>query len=222
MTTAASALPATVATLPSGNPAPSSPTGPNQTLTEDDFLRLLTAQLQHQDPLNPLSGAEFAAELAQFSTANGIHDLENTLTGMSAQSAVGLIGHNVAISGNALQLGQNGGATGAFTLSAAAKSVSVTVTDATGKAVANLNLGPMAAGSQTFSWDGTGGGGTRLPPGSYGFAINAVGSNGAAVTASPYAVVAVQGVSLGGQNGPMLDLGAGLAPVPLSAVQQVF
>ncbi len=169
-----------------------------------------------------MSGAEFAAELAQFSTANGIHDLENTLTGMSAQSAVGLIGHNVAISGNALQLGQNGGATGAFTLSAAAKSVSVTVTDATGKAVANLNLGPMAAGSQTFSWDGTGGGGTRLPPGSYGFAINAVGSNGAAVTASPYAVVAVQGVSLGGQNGPMLDLGAGLAPVPLSAVQQVF
>ena len=52
--------------------------------------------------------------------------------------------------------------------------------------------------------------------------MTATGANGAAVTATPYAVVPVTGVGLGGQSGPMLDVGGGLAPVPLSAVQQVF
>src|ERR1700752_5105839 len=110
MTSVPSALPA--AALPSGTQPTNSSAVPSQTLTEDDFLRLLTAQLQHQDPLNPMTGAQFAAELAQFSTASGIHDLEKTMSGLSAQSAVGLIGHSVAIGGNALQLGQSGGATG--------------------------------------------------------------------------------------------------------------
>lgn len=220
MTSAASALPATAPALPSSTP-PSPATGSNQTLNEDDFLRLMTAQLQHQDPLNPMTGAQFAAELAQFSTANGIRNLEKTMTSLSAQSAVGLIGRSIAIGGNTLQLGQNGGATGAFTLSAAAKSVSVAITDGAGNTVANLSLGPMTAGSQTFSWTGAGGSG-RLPAGSYGFNINAVAANGGAVPASAYAVASVKSVSLGGPNGPMLDLGAGRAPVPLNAVQQVF
>jgi flagellar basal-body rod modification protein FlgD len=211
-----------VSTTPAAGQTARSGTAPNQTLTEDDFLRLLTAQLEHQDPLNPLTGAQFAAELAQFSTANGIRDLEQTMTGLSAQSAVGLIGHTVAVSGNTLQLGPSGGASGAFTLPAAARSVSVTITDATGKTVATLNLGAMAAGTQSFSWNGSGDGGTRLPSGTYGFSVAALGANGASVGANPLSMVAVQGVTLGGANGPSLQIAGGPAPVPLSAVQQVY
>jgi flagellar basal-body rod modification protein FlgD len=166
-----------------------------------------------------MTGDQFAAELAEFSTASGIQDLQTTLTG---QEAIGLVGHNVAVSGNTLVLAQGGTATGAFNLSTSANNVVVGITDATGKAVASINLGAMAAGTQTFSWNGTGTNGATLPPGTYSFQVSAVGANGAAVPATTLAVVPVTGVALGGQDGPQLDLGAGLAPVPVTAVQQVF
>jgi len=223
MITAASAMPATVTVLPSGTQLPtnsSGVSGTGQTLNESDFLQLLTAQLEHQDPLDPLTGSEFASELAQFSTATGVQNLE---TSESGQAAVGLVGHNVAVSGNSLVLGQSGGTTtGSFNLSAAAQNVAVTITNTAGQPVANLSLGAMAAGNQSFSWNGAGSNGSTLPPGTYSFSVSAVGNTGAAVSATPYALVPVTGVALGGQNGPMLDLGGGLAPVPVSAVQQVF
>jgi flagellar basal-body rod modification protein FlgD len=222
MTSAASAMPATVTSLPAGTQLPTSATGTSgvgQTLTENDFFQLLTAQLEHQDPLNPMTGDQFAAELAQFSTASGVQNLQTALTG---QEAVSLVGHNVAISGNTLVLGQSGSATGAFNLSSAANNVAVSITDSTGKTVASLNLGAMAAGSQTFSWNGTGANGAKLGAGTYSYSVSATGANGSGVSATPYAVAPVTGVALGGQNGPMLDLGGGLAPVAVSAVEQVF
>ena len=223
MITAASTMPATVTVLPSGTQLPTSTTsgvsGSNQTLTENNFFQLLTAQLENQDPLDPMTDDQFAAELAEFSTANGVQNLQTSITG---QQAVGLIGQNVAVSGNTLVLGQSGTATGAFNLSNPASQVGVTITDATGKTVANLNLGAMAAGPQTFTWNGSGTGGGTLASGNYRFSVNSIGSNGAGVSATTYSVVPVTGVALGGQSGPVLDLGGGLTPVPLSAVQQVL
>jgi flagellar basal-body rod modification protein FlgD len=222
MTSAASAMPATVTGLPTGTQLPTNAnglSGTGQTLNEANFFQLLTAQLEHQDPLNPMSGDQFAAELAQFSTASGVQNLQ---TYVSGQEAVGLVGHNVAVAGNTLVLGQSGTAAGAFNLSAAAKNVTVAVTDATGKTVASLNLGAMPAGTQTFSWNGAGANGSTLASGNYGFSVKVAGASGAAVSATPYAVVPVTGVGLGGQSGPVLDVGGGLTSVPLSAVQQVF
>jgi flagellar basal-body rod modification protein FlgD len=221
MISAASAMPATVTTLPAGTQLPTGASGVsgNQPLTENNFFQLLTAQLEHQDPLDPMTDNQFAAELAQFSTANGVQNLD---TSFSGQQAVALVGHNVAVSGNALVLGQQGSATGAFNLAAAANNVTVTVADSTGKAVATLNLGAMPAGLQNFSWNGKGADGSTESPGTYRFSVSAVGATGGSVAALPYAVVPVTAVALGGQSGPMLDLGGGLAPVALSAVQQVF
>src|SRR5580704_18098799 len=86
VTAAASVMPATVVTLPPGDQLPSASTssatsssattsGSNSTLTEGDFLTLLTTQLENQDPLNPQSPSDLAAELAQFSTASGVQTL---------------------------------------------------------------------------------------------------------------------------------------------------
>jgi flagellar basal-body rod modification protein FlgD len=199
--------------------ASTSSTAAGQTLTQNDFLQLLTAQLEHQDPLNPMTGDQFATELAQFSTATGIQSLQ---TSLGTQSAVALVGHSVAVNGNSVILGQSGSATGAFNLSAAASNVTVTIADAAGNPVSSLNLGPMTAGSQTFSWTGAGTSGSRLTSGAYNFSVKATGAGGSSVSVTPYAVVPVTGVALGGQNGPMLDLGGGLAPVAASSVQQVF
>jgi flagellar basal-body rod modification protein FlgD len=221
MISAESAMPETLTELPVGSQLPTNASGlsGNQVLNESNFLQLLTAQLEHQDPLNPMTGDQFAAELAEFSTASGIQDLQTSLAG---QQAVGLVGHNVAVNGNTLLLAQGSSATGAFSLSAPANNVVVGIIGTGGKTVASINLGAMAAGTQTFSWNGIGANGATLTPGTYSFNVTAVGANGAAVPATPLAVVPVTGVALGGQNGPLLDLGAGLAPVPVTAVQQVF
>jgi len=222
---AASTMPANMVSLPSGTQLPtgssglSGAAGSGQTLTENNFFQLLTTQLENQDPLNPMTSDQFAAELAQFSTANGIQNLQASSID---QQAVGLVGHGVAVSGHALLLGQNGTATGALKLAAPASDVKVAITDASGNIVQTLDLGPMASGTQTFSWNGTSADGAHLAAGAYGFSLTAAGVNGAAVAASPYAVVPVTAVVLGGKNGPMLELGGGAPPMALSSVQQIF
>jgi len=230
MTAAASMMPATVTTLPVGtqlnstsSSSSSSVSGANSTLNESDFLKLLTTQLEKQDPLNPQNPSDFAAELAQFSTASGVQALNQTLGTGGGVQAAGLVGKNVAVPGNALVLGTSGTAQGAFNLSAAATDVKLTITDASGNVVSVVDLGAMGAGSQNFSWNGQSLDGKAQPAGTYSYSIKATSaSNANTVTATPYAVVPVTSVVLGGQNGTMLDLGGGLAPVALSAVQEVF
>jgi flagellar basal-body rod modification protein FlgD len=227
-----SAMPATVVSLPSPDQLPtgsSGVSGANSSLTENDFFTLLTTQLENQDPLNPMSSTDFAAELAQFSTANGVQNLQTAMTGLTTQSATNggiqatsLVGHNVALSGDSLIVGQNGTATGALTLGSAAQDVVVTVADGSGNPVAQLDLGAMAAGAQTFTWNGQETDGSSASPGTYQFSVAALGPSGASVSATPLTLVPVTGVALGGQNGPTLDLGDGLGSVALSSVQQVF
>lgn len=228
MTVAASMMAANVVNLPAGTQLRSAQssapaTGLASSLTENDFLTLLTTQLQHQDPLNPQNPSDFAAELAQFSTASGVANLSSAFGAGAAMQAAGLVGKNVAVSGNALVLGSSGSAAGAFNLSSAAKDVAVTIANAAGNVVATVDLGPLGAGNQNFTWDGKAADGSTLPTGSYSYAVKPTpASSGAKVTATPYAVVPVTSVVLGGASGPTLDLGGGLSPVPLSAVQQVF
>jgi len=225
--TAASVMSPSTATLPIGSQVPSATssasTGTSGTLTEANFLTLLTTQLENQDPLNPQSPSDFAAELAQFSTASGVQTLNQTLGSGGGVQAAGLIGKSVAVSGNALVLGSGGSAQGAFSLSAAAKDVRVTITNAQGQLVNVIDLGAMGSGYQNFTWNGQNAGGAAQSAGTYSYSISATpASSAATVTATPYSVVPVTSVVMGGASGPMLDLGGGIAPVALSAVQQVF
>ncbi|HWD58913.1 MAG TPA: flagellar hook capping FlgD N-terminal domain-containing protein [Stellaceae bacterium] len=230
MTVAASVMPATVTKLPIGTQLPNTTSsasaaasGASSTLSEGDFLTLLTTQLENQDPLNPQNPSDFAAELAQFSTASGVQTLNTTLGAGGGVQAAGLVGKNVAVAGNALVLGSNGTAQGAFNLSAAAQDVKITITDASGSLVNVVDLGAMGAGNQNFGWNGQSFAGSAVPAGTYSYAIQASSASSAnTVTATPYAVVPVTSVVMGGQSGPMLDLGGGLAPVALTSVQEVF
>jgi flagellar basal-body rod modification protein FlgD len=79
--------------------AATTPTNPTSSLGESDFLQLLVAQLQYQDPMNPTDDQSFIQEQAQFSTVEGITNMESTLTGMGTaqqmSAAVNLIGADV-------------------------------------------------------------------------------------------------------------------------------
>jgi flagellar basal-body rod modification protein FlgD len=231
MTTAASVMPASVVSLPSGSQVPSATSsstakvsgGANSTLTESDFLTLLTTQLENQDPLNPQSPSDLAAELAQFSTASGVQSLNTSASTNSGMQAASLVGKSVAVPGNTLILGSGGSAQGALNLSGPASDVGLTISNSSGKVVATVDLGAMSTGNQNFTWNGQGLNSSTLAAGNYTYAINATSAiAGTKVTATPYAVVPVTSVGLGGQNGPMLDLGAGMAPTALSSVQEVF
>jgi flagellar basal-body rod modification protein FlgD len=75
-------------------------------VTEDRFLKLLVAQMQNQDPLNPMENAEVTSQMAQISTVNGIESLNKTLSKYMEQSspnravnAVGMIGQDVLVNG---------------------------------------------------------------------------------------------------------------------------
>ncbi len=221
---ASSTMPVNETTLPMGSQVPSSSSSPatSGALSENNFLQLLTAQLEDQDPLNPVSPSDFAAELAQFSTATGVQSLNTTMNSASGIEAAGLVGQNVAVSGNALLLGQGGTATGSFSLSGAAKDVTVTIANSAGNVVQVLDLGALPAGTQNFSWNGQSIGGTAMSAGTYSYSVNPTSAGASAVTATTYSVVPVTAIVLGGQSGPQLDLGGGVAPVALSAVQQVF
>jgi flagellar basal-body rod modification protein FlgD len=223
MTAAVSTLPASVVTLPAGTQLPkASVSTPSSLLNENDFLTLLTTQLEKQDPLNPQSPSDFAAELAQFSTANGVQNLNTALNAASGLQAASLVGRNVAVPGNALVLGQNGSATGALQLATAARDVTVQISDSQGKVVAKLALGAMSAGNQNFTWNGQGSNGKPLPSGAYSFTVAATGAQGASVTAKAYTIAPVTAVSFNGQSGATVELGNGIAPTALSAIQQVF
>jgi flagellar basal-body rod modification protein FlgD len=227
---ASSAMPATVVSLPTTDQLPASSASANtsgglgsESLNENDFLQLLTAQLENQDPLNPMSASDFAAQLAQFSTAIGVEQLQTTQASYGNLQLSSLVGQNVAVNGNSLVLAAGGTAKGAVGLSGAASDVIVTVMDSSGNVVQTLDLGAQPAGTQSFTWNGQTTDGDTAAAGTYAFSVQAVSANsGTNVTATPYAVVPVTGVSLGGSNGPLIDLGGGLAPVGLSGILQVF
>ena len=79
--------------------------------SQDQFLKLLVAQLQAQDPLNPMDNAQMTSQLAQISTVDGINKLNTTVTSMLDQlgavdqlNAASMIGHTVLVDGHRIQL----------------------------------------------------------------------------------------------------------------------
>jgi flagellar basal-body rod modification protein FlgD len=135
-------------------------------LGQADFLRLLTAQLQNQDPLKPLDNAEFLTQMAQFSTVAGIDRVNDTLGSMGAglrdtrlAMAAELLGRSVLVPGSVARAGPDGAVRGAADLDRAAEALVVTWSDAaTGAILHSETLGPQPAGRVPLVWD-------TLPPG---------------------------------------------------------
>ena len=137
---------------------------------QNQFLTLLVAQLQNQDPTSPMDNAQLTSQMAQISTVSGIEKLNNTVEGvtsmfssMQMQQGVSLIGHTVLSEGNQLGLAakeaEDGtkhlSGTAAFDLEGSASNVTVTITDANGKVVDTIEMGSASAGRNYFTWDGS-------------------------------------------------------------------
>lgn len=126
---------------------------------QDRFLKLLVAQLNNQDPMNPLDNAQMTSQIAQINTVTGIQQLNQTMESMSAQfnslqvmQGTTLIGRNVMTEGSTLAVADKAGK-GGFELASAATKVKVEVMTAGGQVIETMDLGAKAAGRHTFEWD---------------------------------------------------------------------
>lgn len=199
-------------------------------LSQADFLRLMTEQLKNQDPLKPLSNAEFVSQMAQMSTAQGVGDLRGSLDGMAeamnsdqALRGASLIGRNALIETNRLALAADPNVPGAFTAEgvAAAPSsglVTIEITTANGALVRRLQVQAQGAGDVAFRWDGVNEQGQAMPADTYRMrAVFGEGRN--AQAAGTGAMAPIESVTLDPQ-GLMLNL-RGLGTAPLSAIRRL-
>jgi flagellar basal-body rod modification protein FlgD len=175
---------------------------PGNILGKDDFLNMLIAQLQNQDPLNPADGTEFTAQLAQFSSLEQLSNINDSLKNMEEfqaslthSQAVSYIGKEITASGNGLQLNDGQAATCHFELAANAAMAAVTVYDATGGFVNSFETGPLGSGRQSATWSGMDLDGNAMPPGVYRFEIQAIDATDQSINVTPLMSAVVTGVS---------------------------
>ncbi|MES2682465.1 MAG: flagellar hook assembly protein FlgD [Pseudomonadota bacterium] len=196
-----------------------------QSLGQEDFLKLMTTQLQSQDPFKPMDSAQFLGQIAQFSTVSGIQSLNtgfaslnDSLTANQALQGAALVGRSVQVPGDALVLG----ATGSLEASAALPTGGVlraTIRDAAGAVVRHLDLGAQAAGNTPITWDGTTDSGVRAAAGQYSIRAELSDSDGTSQALATEVIAPVTAVRLGAQGLQVEIAGSGI--VPLSSVTQI-
>ena len=193
---------------------------------QNSFMTLLTAQLQNQDPLNPMDSGQMTSQLAQISTVEGINQLNATLQALntsmtsnqSMSAATSLIGHNVLVPGSTITLSSGSSATAGVQLSQGVDTLTVAIQNSAGQTVRTLQLGSQQAGVLPITWDGLTTSGATAAPGTYTFTATATqGGNNVPVTDLSYGTV--DSVSLGSQ-GASLNVGS-LGSVSLSSVAMV-
>jgi len=139
--------------------AGSSPKTKNEAGAEDRFLKLLVAQMQNQDPLNPMDNAQVTSQMAQIQSVNGIEKLNRTVEGLGTQFAqlsalqgASLVGRDVIVPGDRLVANDEDLVQGGFELAGPADSVKIEVLNAGGRVVDTIDLGAQSAGRRGFEW----------------------------------------------------------------------
>ena len=195
------------------------------TLGQADFLKLMTAQMQNQDPFNPTDNTQMVAQMAQFSSLAGISEMSTTLKAIatklgstSASDAMAYIGKTVLTAGDTAYGRTSGGLAGSVELGADATAVSVTISDASGRVLHSAALGAHAAGTVGYDWDGKDLDGADAGTGPFTVAVNARdGSRSVAATNLVWAPVE----SVSTASGAAVLTVPGIGQVPVTAVRQI-
>lgn len=187
-----------------GEISASSAANPTQELTEmnqDVFLKLLLTELQNQDPLNPLEGREFIAQLATLAQVEQARKTNEELelllqyqSSINNAQAVSLLGKRVRAAGDEFTC--NGTTVNlSFYLERNASSVDVKIYDSQGRIIRTMSLGAQSAGLVNFKWDGLDNQGNKVPNGTYKFGVVAKDENGSSIFAQTLMEGVVSGLS---------------------------
>jgi flagellar basal-body rod modification protein FlgD len=177
------------------------------------FMRMMVAQMEHQDPLNPVKGTEFTSQLAQFTgveqqirSNEHLDQLTSSKDQQQRWNAMSLLGRDVVLDRNSLQLGESPGKQQfQFQVDAPAQ-VKAQVTDAKGNVVKEIDLGKRETGSHKATWDGTNSEGKPVGPGEY--TIRAAPARGEGQPFQTQVQATVQEVNFG-KSGVQLGIGQG-------------
>ncbi len=189
------------------------PAGSNTQLqgTKDEFLRLFMAQLQHQDPFAPTSGADMVAQLAQLSSVEQAKQTNAMLADLAtAQNAVAnanlasLVGRDARATAAGFSIDSTGGTPPPLELSTTSptKGASLVITDESGKEVRRIPI-PDGTTSTSLAWDGKSASGGPMPPGDYQISVDAGKSSSQINVSWSGRVDAVELTA----NGPRLRMG---------------
>lgn len=156
----------------------------SNTMGKDDFLKMMIAQLQHQDPLNPLDGTDFTAQLAQFSSLEQLSNMNTQLetlgiyqSSLNNAQSISLIGKEITAKGNIIKV-DGASANLTYSLSEGAGKVIVSIYDEAGNSVDTLEPGTQQEGENSVTWDCSG-----VATGNYTFEVSASNANGDVVPA---------------------------------------
>ena len=181
---------------------------------KEDFLKLMLAQLQNQDPLSPMEGTEFAAQLAQFTSLEQLMNLNdsmdvsinaNYLLSQSINNtlAATLIGKEVKLNGNSFQNNGQENTTLGYNLSTAASSVTVKIYNESGALIKTIENAPKNSGDNKLIWDFTDNDGNSVPEGKYRFEVEPKDAESNLLSYSTYVLGKIDGVKFT-ENGTML------------------
>lgn len=212
----------TASTATTSTPAASGSTAATDAnASQDRFLKLLVAQLNNQDPMNPMDNAQMTSQMAQINTVTGIQQVNETLKSMAQQFTTlqvlqgsSMVGHGVLLEGNTLTR-IDGVAGGAIDLSGKADSVKVDILSPGGQVLETFNMGALDAGRHYFEWSSDTYQGTGEPS----FRITATQS-GKAVAST--ALSRDQVVSVGSDNGAMTVQLQGRGAVAYASIKAIL
>lgn len=194
---------------------------------KDMFMKLLLAQIKNQDPLKPTEQTDFVAQLAQFSTLEGIQNLNTSVQDIGslyrstqALQATALVGRDVLVPGAISYLEAGGKVEGTIAQGQASGDITLTVKDVNGAVVATRDLGNVGDAETPFTWDGLDNNGEMLPSGLYAMVIegNLNGDNQALETSIYSRVNSVSVVN--NQGGMLLNLN-GIGQIDSTKIQEV-
>ena len=171
-------------------------------LGQDSFLKLLVAQMQHQDPLNPQGNEEFIAQLSQFSQVEQLMEINSgfesvfmALNSMNNSSMTQLLGKEVAAFGNSFYYEGKGDVEIHYASSAPSSATKLIVKDQDGSIVWAGAVDPLEEGEGSFVWNAKDLDGNPLEEGTYTYSLEASSTDGADVHVDELIYGVVDGMS---------------------------
>jgi flagellar basal-body rod modification protein FlgD len=199
---------------------------PQKVLGQQDFLHLLTVQMQNQDPTNPVDNTKMISDMANFSSLQAMQDLNKTVGSISqmlnmtqAVQASTLVGHDVVVPGTKVPLATGVAPVAMVNLDQSLTNVHAQLRDSTGNLVREYTWDTLPAGQGDLKWDGKDSKGNVLAPGTYTLSAFGTDSAGARATVGTLVANKVTSVDLA-STGATLNLADG-SQTSLSNVQQI-
>ncbi len=194
---------------------------------QEDFLELMLAQMKNQDPTKPLDPNEFMSQLAEFSTVNGIQELQQSFDSLAAVmstdqtlKAASMIGHAVMAPGDTSVLEEGGNIVGQALLNGSTADLNIKIYDSQGSLVRTIPMGNNAPGAVPFKWDGFAEDGSPAAPGNYRI-VAEVEVDGSIQEVATEVRSKVDSVSLSSYGSILLNLDNGTS-MPLEAIQTIM